>query len=951
MADDRKVAFNWYLNRQGPRGPQGVKGDTGFSPNITVETDTLNEYILRITNEGGYFLTSNLREHKEDRGGTYIRYDRENGTMYAGEADTATDAKAGMIKIATAEDVEAEDESTAVTPAILADYVAGIGGVLIDDTTASSSKVWSSEKTSQTIAGVSNQVATNTTDISNIKTALPNKQNKLIAGTNITIDGDIISATGSGSGDVTLAGNNYFTGNNIFTGTTKFDDDVNIHGANLEVEGVFNAKSATITDLQVTNTLTSSGEINAVSIKTAGIVNNQNGKHYLTQTSITAGTNVSIEETTDGVKISATGGGGGGSSLNAVQPLKLVDDTLTLQIDEQTIQVQNGKLVANLDELGNEVNTLVGDVASVQADLLNKQDKFTTSEPLSMFSGAIDATVDASITETADSYTGGGIDKVVDLDVSGLNIDANSNWSICLAGHSGAWSSYSANTTAIEIFAGSEQIFRIWFGSNDFRLGHLADVPSSVPKANVDFTYKISYAASGTQYTFSGTGLSSTNPLDVSTMATALQQTPYTTLANKGKITQVKFLVCPQIFDRIDKAVSSSYIESNGVKYPLTTVAGSNTLQLGIGDGLSVIDGKLTTTGGGGTPTTEKHGLEGDYCSRYGIVDCPNEILAEGTGQVTLKAGVVMQMTETDGLTTNASDMPHNITSTVDFDLFYTSGSLLEATQVIFSEQEPEDGAAGVLAWYNGMQWQFKSNDTGNIWRAAPAVRLAHIHITDGNITRIDYIGNRHLNKVIPVTTDRQQTITGSKTFNSPIYVNEIKGTLGSLVSQVLSDARISFGNVDREVQINGSIVVDKDNKKILTQSNVTAGDNISVTETADGVQITSTAVTPVRYPVEISDKSLMPSWYVVYNDGWCEQGGHLPQLAANNNDFPVTFLKPYKDLNYWLGTSKQIIPDLGSTTFAMAYTFYTRNRTSTGFTTDLDNNVACEWEAKGYVS
>ena len=203
MADDRKVAFNWYLNRQGPRGPQGVKGDTGFSPNITVETDTLNEYILRITNEGGYFLTSNLREHKEDRGGTYIRYDRENGTMYAGEADTATDAKAGMIKIATAEDVEAEDESTAVTPAILADYVAGAGGASIDDTTVSSSKVWSSEKTSQSIAEVSNQVATNTTDLSNIKTALPNKQNKLTAGTNITIEGDVISAAGSGSGDVT----------------------------------------------------------------------------------------------------------------------------------------------------------------------------------------------------------------------------------------------------------------------------------------------------------------------------------------------------------------------------------------------------------------------------------------------------------------------------------------------------------------------------------------------------------------------------------------------------------------------------------------------------------------------------------------------------------------------------------------------------------------------------
>lgn len=75
-------------------------------------------------------------------------------------------------------------------------------------------------------------------------------------------------------------------------------------------------------------------------------------------------------------------GGGGSSEFTVVQPLKLVDGTLTLQIDEQTIQVQGGKLVANLDELGNEVNTLAGELAGVQADILNKQDKLTPKLPL-----------------------------------------------------------------------------------------------------------------------------------------------------------------------------------------------------------------------------------------------------------------------------------------------------------------------------------------------------------------------------------------------------------------------------------------------------------------------------------------------------------------------------------------------------------------------------------------
>lgn len=112
---------------------------------------------------------------------------------------------------------------------------------------------------------------------------------------------------GGGTGDVTAAGDNTFTGNNIFTGTTKFDDNVNINGANLEVAGVLEATTGNITNLQVPNTLTSSGEINAVSIKSTGIRSNDiqttTNKKYLTE----------------------------------------------VDVDNQTIQVVDGKLHANLD--------------------------------------------------------------------------------------------------------------------------------------------------------------------------------------------------------------------------------------------------------------------------------------------------------------------------------------------------------------------------------------------------------------------------------------------------------------------------------------------------------------------------------------------------------------------------------------------------------------------------
>ena len=115
--------FRYYLNRAGVRGPQGPQGEKGFSPDISVEKDTLSEYILRITNEGGYFLTTNLREHKEDRGGTYIRYDRDTGVMYAGDADYASTEKYGVMRLATEEDLLTQEESLAVSSAILNGYL------------------------------------------------------------------------------------------------------------------------------------------------------------------------------------------------------------------------------------------------------------------------------------------------------------------------------------------------------------------------------------------------------------------------------------------------------------------------------------------------------------------------------------------------------------------------------------------------------------------------------------------------------------------------------------------------------------------------------------------------------------------------------------------------------------------------------------------------------------
>lgn len=63
-------------------------------------------------------------------------------------------------------------------------------------------------------------------------------------------------------------------------------------------------------------------------------------------------------------------GGGSSTNITATLPLKIVDGVISLEVDGQTIQIVDGKLHANLDELSNTVNTLSDDVGT-SFDLIN----------------------------------------------------------------------------------------------------------------------------------------------------------------------------------------------------------------------------------------------------------------------------------------------------------------------------------------------------------------------------------------------------------------------------------------------------------------------------------------------------------------------------------------------------------------------------------------------------
>ena len=188
--------------------------------------------------------------------------------------------------------------------------------------------------------------------------------------------GENLSITEDGVLSSTASGDVSANGDNTFTGTNDFNGAVNLNGI------------TTAENLTVTRNLTSSGEINAVSINSTGVRSNDikttTNKKYLTEE----------------------------------------------DVDNQTIQIVEGKLHANLDELSNEVNSLSGEVTSLsgevtdlsgrvtaaEADILKKQNKLVQGDNITLTNnedGTTTISASSTISPTIELVDGGNASGVV----------------------------------------------------------------------------------------------------------------------------------------------------------------------------------------------------------------------------------------------------------------------------------------------------------------------------------------------------------------------------------------------------------------------------------------------------------------------------------------------------------------------------------------------------------
>lgn len=347
--------FDFYLNRSGVRGPQGIQGEQGFSPIITVATNTLSEYVLQIQTQNNTFLTANLREHKDDLGGTYIRYNRETGVMYAGDADVASESQMGVVRFATATDIEREDDSSVVSPANVADMIAAIDPS--GDITNLQDRVTTLEGETDSLEG---SVSANSLAISelqsNVSGLLANYVpkartiNGYALSSNITLAASDVNAYSKTETDVLLADkadvsdlpdmNNYYN-------TTQIDLMLNDKADISDIPTVGNG-TITFTQGGVTKgtiTTNQSGDT-TIALDAGG------GSQYILPPATTStlggvivdGTTITVDS--NGV-ITSVGGGGGGTTYNPGNGIDINSSTNTISAkpDGTTIDFNtNGEL-------------------------------------------------------------------------------------------------------------------------------------------------------------------------------------------------------------------------------------------------------------------------------------------------------------------------------------------------------------------------------------------------------------------------------------------------------------------------------------------------------------------------------------------------------------------------------------------------------------------------------
>jgi hypothetical protein len=191
---------------------------------------------------------------------------------------------------------------------------------------------------------------------------------------------------------------------------------------------------------------------------------------------------------------------------------------------------------------------------------------------------------------------------------------------------------------------------------------------------------------------------------------------------------------------------------------------------------------------------------------------------------------------------------------------------------------------------------------------------INNINTTATNIAKIDTVASNvsTMNTVVTNITPIKNTANNITAINN--------------VNTNIEAVKTNASNIS-DIKTNATNITDiKNTAKLVT----------TLDEKVDKSDMVPFEMVEVTTIVEVSDPSLMPSWYRVYSDGWCEQGG----ITTSST---VSLLKEFKDTNY------NILMTQNART--SAYAAQPENLTTTGFGYyNYQNEYNACWQAKGYI-
>lgn len=358
--------FNFYLNRQGVRGAKGAKGDKGDSPIISVAKQSVNEFVLKVNNPDGTTVESpNLvgQQIEVTASGDIVKYNRDTDAFYTSELDRATSEIEGIVRYATLADVDTREGGSAIGTDIFAQAISNvisspdgsiivdydteneettlkIGGTLVTDVTDLKSRMTTAEE----------EIVNTQGDVAALDADMATKQNKLVQGDNITLteneDGTTTIAAAGGELPDNIAYTNItnsFSGYQNFTGTVRvgYWDNKSTY-LRIYSDGIEYYKSGVVKDRILFN----SGYVSTTNTSFRMYINSDYTLDILKDTD-----NNCLKMRT---------------YRNIVGQDSNHYFLRDIDVDGQTIQVVDGKLHANLDEIGGEVSDVSSRVTTLE---------------------------------------------------------------------------------------------------------------------------------------------------------------------------------------------------------------------------------------------------------------------------------------------------------------------------------------------------------------------------------------------------------------------------------------------------------------------------------------------------------------------------------------------------------------------------------------------------------